>query len=274
MPSSTQKKGTGTFNWVQLNVPVPFFCAILALALPAAAQQATPHKSPRTDIIAPGQEGALVVPGSEHTCVLYVPHDFEPGKLLPLILNMHGEGARPNTWPFRHATGGRGYLIVGLSYGGQKDAGTGGLSNDGVTRLRMMRFITKVRKHVQKHYGFDEKRVVLAGTSMGGWGVNLYGFHARARGKYAGYCIIASGVLTNMPLDYNVARGKPVLLLNGAADPNTKLATANKAKLEDAGALVTQVIIPAAGHLIPTEAAAEAIRAWLERELGANPPAK
>lgn len=217
---------------------------------------------PGADRLAPGAEGPLAIPGSPHPCVLYVPTDYTAHSQLPLILFLHGAGGRPTTWPFRDATGGKGYLIVGLSYGGFADAGAEGIKTDAAGCTAMISFIAKVRSQVAASYGFDPQRVFLTGLSMGGWGVNAYGFQKEVRGQYAGFAIIAAGAI-NRGNDLSVARGLPVLVLNGQQDANLPVANAGMPLLERAGAIAKQVVLPGQGHVPSQDSMTPPISAWL-----------
>ena len=102
---------------------------LLAVTLTCALVLATPAYGDAQRIAA-GQEGDLLVPGSEHPCKLYVPKDYKPGARLPLIIFLHGSGGKPTSWPWKTATGGAGYFIAGLSYGAFPDGGAGGILSD------------------------------------------------------------------------------------------------------------------------------------------------
>jgi len=214
--------------------------------------------------IGPGHEGKLEVPGCNHPCVMYVPDDYQPGVRLPLILFLHGSGGKPTSWPWKSATGGKGYLICGLSYGAFGDGGAGGIKSDNNGREAMAQFIDKARDHINKIYGIDQQRVFLTGLSMGGWGVNLYGFLEQARGKYRGYCIMAAGLQGGAALDLSVTVGLPLLLINGETDANLPHANKGKPAFEKAGAVVTQVVLPGEGHVPSTAAMSTPLKKWLQ----------
>ncbi len=233
------------------------FCTVL-LGVGVSGQKPL-HVKP----LGPGEEGQLEVPGCKHPCVLYVPSDHQPGVRMPLILFMHGSGGKPTSWPWRSATDGKGYLVCGLSYGAFEDGGAGGIKADNNSREAMVRFTEKVRDHIDKVYGVDQEQVFLTGLSMGGWGVNLYGFVEQARGKYRGYCIMAAGLETNAPLDLSVTRGLPLLLVNGETDANLPSANKGKPAFEKAGALVTQVVLPGEGHVPSIAAMSAPLKKWL-----------
>lgn len=238
--------------------------ALAALALVACALEC------RADLIAPGTEGKVQPADSKHTSLLYVPRDWKAGQKHPLIFMMHGAGAQPTTWPWRDATEGKTYLIVGLAYGGQDDAGAQGIRSDAGTCTAMMKYINDIRALVDKDYGVDQGQVFLTGLSMGGWGVNFYGFKPEAKGLYRGYCIMAAGPRTDSGVDLSVAKGLPLLLVNGETDPNKRAADEGKPAAEKAGAIVEYTIIPGEGHVPATEKLAAAIAPWLK----ANGPLK
>ncbi|MEZ6197060.1 MAG: alpha/beta hydrolase-fold protein [Planctomycetota bacterium] len=217
------------------------------------------------DRLAAGQEGPLAIPGSSAPGILYLPTDYRPGARLPLIFFMHGSGGKPTSWPWRTATGGRGHIIVGLPYGVQADAGANGIHRDPATVEKMVTFIDAVRKQIDDTYGIDRDHVILSGLSMGGWGVNFYGFVEAARERYVGYAIIAAGPQPGGTVDLSVAAGHPVLLLNGEEDANLAAANAGRPALEKAGALVEQVILPGQGHVPSTESMAPPLRDWLAK---------
>jgi len=214
--------------------------------------------------LAPGGEGRFDVPEYDHPSVIYIPEDYRPGLKLPLIFFLHGAGAQPTLWPWKPATDAKGYIIVGLSYGGLPDAARGGIPGDEQARRAMIKFIEAARAEVDRIYGIDQRRVFLTGLSMGGWAVNHYGFHPDARGRYRGYCIIAAGIAPRVQLELEVLEGKPLLLLNGETDKNLAAAKQGKPRFEKAGAVVTQVIIPGEGHVPSVESMTPHLREWLD----------
>ncbi|MCB9830963.1 MAG: hypothetical protein H6807_00705 [Planctomycetes bacterium] len=218
---------------------------------------------PAQELVAAGQEGALQIPGSSAPGVIAIPSDWVRGKRLPLIFFMHGSGGSPTSWPWKSATGNKGYIIVGLPYGAQEDAGAQGIRNDPNTTEKMVALIEQVRKQVDEAYGIDQDQVILSGLSMGGWGVNFYGFVEAARDRYAGYAIIAAGPRQDGQCKLEVAAGYPVLLLNGENDQNLATANANRPLLEKVGALVEQVVLEKQPHVPSIESMVKPLAAWL-----------
>lgn len=239
---------------------------LLALAAAAPAQQQP----------AAGAEGAFLVPGHDGSCVLSVPQDHERGKRLPLLICLHGSGGQPTTWPWRAVTGGKGCFVLGVPYGGLPDAGKDGITADRQSSLQMVAYLRQAIAAVDEAYGIDRRRVVLTGFSMGGWGVNFYGLCQAADELFCAYAMLAAGPTTQGDLvDFEVARGRPVLILNGADDPNLAAARQGRPRLEQAGALVTQEILAGQGHVPSLESMQPALARWLAAVLARDrfPPA-
>ncbi len=213
--------------------------------------------------VAAGAEGPLVVEGCTQPAVLYVPTDHRVGARMPLVLMMHGQGGAPTTWPWRQATRGKGYLVVGLSYAAMPGAGANGL--DEASIKAMIAYIDRVRARIAADYGLAEDQVYLTGLSMGGWGVSYFGFHDASRGKYRGYGILAAGPLVEDGVDLSVARDRPVLVLNGETDPNLEAARLGAPELTKAGATVEVVVIPGEGHVPATGKMLAPLAAWLAK---------
>lgn len=240
-------------------------CLWLQVLLSPAAPGQTP--------IPPGQEGAFTVPGFAPPSVLWVPGDFLPGSHPPLVLFMHGAGASPTTWPWRGALEGKGCLILGLSYAPLDGAGGQGIAADRKNSLAMVDYLAKAIAAVVERYGADPRRVILTGLSMGGWGVNFYGLCQEAKDLFLAYGILAAGPNRQGQLvDFAVARDRAVLLLNGERDPNLAAANQGRPALEQAGARVTQVVLPGEGHVPSLDSMKPHLAAWLlgvlERKAG------
>jgi len=203
------------------------------------------------------------VPGYTLPCVVYLPSDYKAGGTWPLILHLHGSGDSATTWPWLWGTNGKEYIIVGLSYAAVKGGGDRGIGGDAASVNGMIRFIDAVRELVNTRYGVDSKRVFLSGLSMGGWGVNYYGFNKVAKGRYRGYCILAAGPICDHGVDFSVARDCPVLVLNGEQDKNLAVAKRGTPLLEKAGARVTSVVLPGAGHLPDPGTIGPPLAKWL-----------
>ena len=237
-------------------------CMIILLVCCCLAGTASADGPP----VKPGKEGRFTVPGYERfPCTIYVPSDYNQEKPFPLILFMHGAGARPTSWPFKQATGGKGYVIIGLSYAAVPGGGRRGISSDASVCKAMVTFLKKTIAHAASLYKIHNCHVVLSGLSMGGWGVNYYGFHPDAKGLFHSYIIIAAGPMNRGPVDFSVAKGIPVLLLNGERDPNVRVAVQGRPALQNAGAVIQQVVIRGQGHVPATNTMSRPLSAFLAK---------
>ena len=103
--------------------------------------------------VKPGKEGSYTIPGHEnYPCRIYVPSDYKKGTPFPVILFMHGAGGRPTTWPFKEATKGKGYIIIGLSYAPLPAGGARGISGAPAAAKAMVKFFKDVIAHTKKTY--------------------------------------------------------------------------------------------------------------------------
>jgi len=244
-----------------MRLAVTVLAAVILMCVPALGEPAPAR-------LGPGQEGKLEIKGYKYPCVIYVPIDYKDGTPMPAIFHMHGAGCDPTTAPFRQATAGKGYIVVGLSYATYPNGGKFGISIDPKTLQAdvdaMVLFIDKVRKLVDETWGIDQEKVFLSGFSMGGRAVDCFGFTPEARGLYRGYCLISSGPMKVATVDFSVAWGLPVLMVNGENDPNLKTANAGRPLLDRAGAAVMQAVLPGEGHIISDAKLHPVLSKWLQ----------
>jgi len=166
--------------------------------------------------------------GIDHFMV-YVPSDYNDKQDWPVIFFYHGMGGQPMTWPFKQITNGKGFVVVGMGYvPGSQNPMTEGQYINYIKRLR--KSALGVKKYISKRLRIDEKRLFIAGCSMGGW-------HASAMlesspNVWAGAVILAAGRSRNAHLFTTGAgrtalRGKPIYI--GAGEKDVNLAAAKKA---------------------------------------------
>lgn len=231
---------------------------LLSVGVRAQELPPLPEERPR-----PGAESVLSVPGYDQPIRLFLPSDFRAGKRFPLILHLHGMGGSPTAQPWIEVTGGKGYLIAGLPYGGLRDGGAQGITDEPADVRAMIAYLDTVRGHLAARYGADPGRVVLSGISMGGWAVNYYGMPKSIRVRYRGLCILSAAPLRRKSVDFSTARGLPVLIVNGVHDENVLLARKNVPELQKAGARVTFIQLPGEGHSPGLASLGPPLRAWL-----------
>ncbi|MFC1582304.1 hypothetical protein ACFL4W_02075 [Planctomycetota bacterium] len=226
--------------------------------------------------IDPGKQETFVVPASSPHGILYVPSDYDLDdltKTYPVMIYLGGMGGRPSLGPIKKATGGKEWFIMGMTYAELADKGGGPLKYDPAAFSRMAKHIRKTIVEMKKHYRIDERRVFLSGFSLGGWGISNFGMHRQARGLLAGYICIAAGPRRDNVTDFSVAKGLPVLVINGELDANLQTANRNTPLLKQAGADVTQIIVEAAPHTIPQDQLVKHISEWMKANNKPRPAA-
>ncbi len=203
----------------------------------------------------------------DHKYLVFVPTDYRADKASPAILFLHGAGergkdnrlqltaglapfvqARVRTFPF---------LVVFPqceSSEGRILKSWNGDQPDGQRAL-------KILDDARKHYNFDEKRVVLTGWSMGGYGAFSLG--VAEPGRWSAVLPLSGG---GDPAEIAALKDVPVWAFNGAkdtlvkADEGRKMADALKA----AGGTATYTELPESPHDICADVYGnDAVMAWM-----------
>jgi len=116
--------------------------------------------------------GAIMSSGEERDYLLYVPHNYDPAKPLPLVISLHGAmnwpGFQQEVTQWNRLADEAGFIVV-------YPAGTGtgpriwdmrGWSNPAT--MPDVRFIADLIEKLQKSYSIDAKRIYVNGLSNGG----------------------------------------------------------------------------------------------------------
>lgn len=187
--------------------------------------------------------------GGDHF-IVYVPTDYTEEKSWPVIFCYHGKSGQPTTWPFRQATRGEGFIIIGMGYFPRpKGKITKGQYSDYVKSER--RSVLEVKRYVREHLRIDEKRLFVTGFSMGGWHSSL--LLESSPKVWAGGVIFAAGRSRNVNAITTAAnkgalRGKPIYIGAGENDVNLKSARKAAAYYRKLGAEVTFEEFEGHGH--------------------------
>jgi len=215
----------------------------------------------------PGQEVKVEVDneriGGGHF-VVYVPSDYTEEKAWPVIFVYHGMSGTPTTWPFKEATKGKGFIVVGMGYvASEKGEMSKGQYINYFKKER--RSILGVKRYVSKHLRVDDSRLFVTGYSKGGW--HTAAMLAVSGKVWAGGVIFAAGRSRNAEVlvteeGKKALRGKPIYIGAGETDPNLKSAKKAAVYYEHLGAKVTFEMFKGKGHsLDPSES--EILQEWL-----------
>jgi len=205
--------------------------------------------------------------GSLQPYTLRVPEHLQPGLLHPLMVYLHGSGQddrhvldrrrAPEGW-FELAPSGRGTSNAFSADHAQDD-------------------LREALADVIARYPVDPGRIVLAGFSMGGYGV--YRTALERPGIFQALAVFSGSPDLGPrwlgpghpdfkdPALHGHFRGMPIFVFHGTEDRNCPFeATRDLAKgLERAGALVTFVAEAGKGHEAPTPDTLDGFFAWLQR---------
>ena len=223
---------------------ISFEGSIVAAAKPSGKDE------PR---FAPGEEVRVDTDseriGGDHF-IVYVPTDYTEEKSWPVIFCYHGKSGQPTTWPFRQATRGEGFIIIGMGYFPRpKGKIRKGQYSNYVKSER--RSVLEVKRYVREHLRIDEKRLFVTGFSMGGWHSSL--LLESGPKVWAGGVIFAAGRSRNVnavttAANKSALRGKPIYIGAGENDVNLKPAKKAAAYYRQLGAEVTFEEFKGRGH--------------------------
>ncbi len=203
---------------------------------------------------APGQESRIDVNsklvGIDHFMV-YVPSDYNDNQDWPVIFFYHGQGGHPTTWPFKQITDGNSFVVIGMGYApGAESPKNAGQYINYIKRLRKSAF--EVKKYVSERLRIDDKRLFIAGCSMGGWYISsLFESSPKA---WAGAVIIAAGRSPGAGIAADdsgrtALHGKPIYIGAGEKDMNLSAAQKAHAYYERLGADITFEQYQGQGHI-------------------------
>jgi predicted esterase len=203
-----------------------------------------------------------------------VPAGYDPkgGKRYPLIVYLHGSASDETN-------------LAGVDYLGNGDfielAPRGRGPSNAFTRDHAQEDIEEAIAAVIQSYPIDETRIILAGFSMGGYGVYRTFYEHPARYKalaiFSGHPDIASEYFPgeghpNFLEEKNLGKfkGIPIFIFHGREDRNCPFAITQElaAKLERAGARVELVTEAGAGHERPGLEALARYHEWLKTVSG------
>ncbi len=230
-----------------------------------ASEQAVIPEQPRPEPISvPGQYD-LKAPKADNSFILWVPYDYDPDYLWPVIFCYHGAGGSVTTWPFQQVTRGQGFIIVGMNY---TPLDSGRRTPEWVKREKA--FFFEALEMVSARVSVDPEMIFMGGYSQGGYHTTLLGEEVLDR--LAGLIILGAGrfFVDQSPPPTRLIHNKPVFIGVGQEDtvhnPRAKKAASN---YQLWGADVTFEEWPGVGHGIRTsEFPSKLLLDWLEKIFG------
>jgi dienelactone hydrolase len=227
----------------------------LGLLCPAIARAVTGTPGEIQDVLAgiklePGKTVKVIDPqtGGNGYWQVYLPQDYTPSRLWPIIYCYHGSNGEPTVWPFKDLTDGKGFIVIGMEY---RDRAAGGKRDTDLPNLR------RIHDVLAKHVALHEQVQFIGGFSQGGWSTSTL---AEVNpDTWAGMIILGAGRGSSMP-DPKV-KDKPVFIGIGETDPSNARARSAEAFYKEQGADVTLEEFKGKGHAVDT--ADTVLRQWL-----------
>lgn len=195
--------------------------------------------------------------GEQLQYVLFVPRKAARSKSpVPLIVALHGLGTPPQMLVNDLTSGAErhGYIVVGPS--GYRPDGWYGFVRPGMgeTEERKSAYseqdVLNVLAIVRREHNIDERRIYLAGMSMGGTGVLHLG--RKYPGQWAAIAAMAPGV-PDAGNGFEVMRDTPLMIMIGDRDELLPIEGMRKslARLREAGVNVQYFEIRGGNHAAP-----------------------
>ena len=218
---------------------------LLLLALPLAAQG-----------LRPGSETTFHWAPVQTDLQVWIPNDYDAGKLWPVVVHFHGTGGRPDLGPAVRATDGNGFLVVGTTY-----LERGMFRADPEQVIREWNNTKALVAALRDRYAIDGNRIYVSGFSKGGWVAGM--MFEQFPDEIAGVWIAGAGVTRKNPKAKNGRTSTPVYLGTGAKDVNRIASLQAVTAFQKRKAQVSYEEYPDRGH---TYVVTEAVRDWYEIE--------
>lgn len=198
---------------------------------------------------------------------LALPPGFDPAKKYPLLIWLHGSGVDDRNAPVEYLSQG-GLIALGPNGRGPTTA---------YCRDNAQVDIREVIEEVCKEFPVDRENIILAGFSMGGYGV--YRSHLetpdkfRALAVFSGHPNLSYGDIDFLEGDQiNVFKGKDIFVFHGDLDRNCPIERTLKMvdKLKAAGANVEFHLQEGIGHSPAGPAIQMAFKSWVRKIVNTN----
>ena len=189
---------------------------------------------------------------------LFVPQNYEQGTKYPLVVYLHG-GAGTGNDNRKQIDGGNGYLIdlftgnetqaryPSFVVAPQSPTQEGWIRNDRMSPTRQLRLVYEMIDELQRAYSIDDRRVYVAGQSMGGFGTFAI-ISEYPRSFAAGVALCGGGDKSKVARLLNT----PIWAFHGAKDEAVPVGSSRTivAAIKDAGGQVRYTEYADTDHII------------------------
>jgi predicted peptidase len=239
----------------QTRIKLGLFLSLLYPLMTYAAATSSPPVPEAMDVLAgvklePGKAAKVIDPatGGNGYWMLYLPEDYKPIRLWPIIYCYHGSNGEPTVWPFKDLTDGKGFIVVGMEY---LDRAKGATADKDLPNLR------RIHDLLARHVALHEQVQFIGGFSQGGWSTGK--LSELSPDTWAGIIITGAGRGSSLS-DPKINR-KPIFIGIGENDPSNAAAKSAAEFYKQHGADVTLEEFKGKAHAVDTADAV--LRAWL-----------
>lgn len=243
-----------------LRVTCCLLCAFWATVLsgapaPLPAGAAKPVIEPGAEFLMPWAPVGRDIP-------VYVPTDYSAARRWPVVLFYHGLNGEPTTALIRELTGGKGVIVVGMTYiepGQVRRTAAEQQAYQAKELAQLERLLDELPQYVR----MDRSRTVLAGISRGGWQVSIFAECAAPR--VAGYIILLGGRFPFVRERRPDLAERAVYVGTGENEEANAYARMAAQYFDRCGAAVTWEEYPGRGHEV--DATAPRLQHWVTLRL-------
>ena len=244
----------------QLPRSVLLLLLCLLAACSAEARKGGPEQRWPKPELKPGGEVRVDAPECGGHFVIYVPTDYSPDRKWPVIYCYHGLNGTPTSSPFRRATEGKGFIIVGMGYLERGVAKKTLAEMERYAQLEVFSFEC-VAAYVESRLSVDKELYFCGGFSKGGWWTSMMAESVPE--AWAGCAILGAGrQKRNLRMkDPDCLRKMPIYIGCGTQDKNFWAAEEAAAFYRKHGAKVTFEPYKGRGHTMGDDLSL--LRNWL-----------
>jgi len=197
---------------------------------------------------------ALPWPALGATLPIWKPDDFDASKKHPAIVYYHGTGGEPDASFIHEATGGKSFVLVGMTY---RNKGIFEYSDQEISDE--LGLLGALKKTLIGSLSVDPQRIYVGGFSKGGWHSAMLLDYDR---ELAGGLVLGGGVFKERASPVKFQRPVPIYIGCGRFDGNYPPSIGAMVYFRKLGADPTLEAWPDTAHAYPGKAP-EGMRQWL-----------
>lgn len=210
--------------------------SVAVAALGQGATEKNPVAGAEKATLRPGMEISVPLRDAEAPMVVYLPSNYTAEAKWPVVFWYHGVETGPSTEFVRRHTGGRDFVVVGMSFAGVNTVRSEKEHQAYLSRERANYQLARL--WVVQHASVDQSRFYMGGITRGGWLAGmLCDLEART---LAGVAILLAGrVRSSTLVAAELFKNKPIYIGVGDKDPCILPTQEGREFFRHCGAVVT-----------------------------------